>query len=172
MHNRLLLCCLLYRFFSSSYCTSSCGFFCFNVLSTTNSYCYALTTTEFYCLLNFKRYHLSPLNSRCRHHTPWRSHLSEVFLLQSQICYSLPMSPRIRVFFTSQLHSLLQRTAARLPHHPACPLCTLSLSLSTSLLYSSNLLYQVFVSRSRVKDSVLVPTQAVLMFLTLHSFQT
>ena len=115
------------------------------------------------------RYHLSPLNSRCRHHTPQHSHLSEVLLLQSQICFSLPTSPQIRVFLTSQLHSLLQRTAARLPHRPACCLCTLSLSSSTSFLYSSSQLYQVFVSRTRVKDSVLIPTQAVSMSLMLHS---
>ena len=128
-----------------------------------------LLQLNFTVFFNFMRYHLSLLNSRCRHHTPRHSHLSEVLLLQSQICFSLPMSPQIRVFLTSQLHSLLQRTAARLPHCPTCHLCTFSLSSSTSFLYLSSRLYQVFVSHTRVEDSVLIPTQAVLRSLMLHN---
>ena len=42
------------------------------------------------------------------------------------------MSSQIRIFLTSQLHSLLQRTATRPPYRPACHLWTLSLFSSMS----------------------------------------
>ena len=53
-------------------------------------------------------------------------------------------------------------------HHPTC-LLALGHFTSTSFPYLSSLLYQVFLSRTQVQNSLLIPTQAILMSLALHS---